>query len=95
MARRRYEIYFKRAADRELRRLPEDAQRRIVAEIEQLAFEPRPHGVVKPAGDDNLWRIRVGLYRVVYEIHDREIEVLVLRIGHRKDIYRGGKPKGR
>jgi len=95
MPRRRYEIYLGRAADRELRRLPEDAQRRIVAEIEQLAFGPRPHGVVKLSGDDNLWRIRIGPYRVVYEIHDREIEILVLRIGHRKDIYRGGKPKGR
>lgn len=90
--RRRYDIYFKPAADRELCRLPEDQQRRVVAEIELLAFDPRPEGVVKMTGAENLWRIRVGRYRVVYEIHDREVVVLVLRIGHRKDVYRG---KGR
>ena len=87
--RRRYDVYFKPSAERELRRLPEDQQRRLVAEIELLAFDPRPERVVKMAGDGNLWRIRVGRYRVVYEIHDREVEILVLRIGHQKDGYRG------
>ncbi len=86
--RRPYDIYFKLSAERELRRLPEDQQRRLVAQIELLAFDPRPEGVVKMAGAENLWRIRVGRYRVVYEIHDREVEILVLRIGHRKDVYR-------
>ena len=89
--RRRYDVYFKPSAERELRRLPEDQQRRLVARIELLAFDPRPEGVVKMAGAENLWRIRVGWYRVVYEIHDREVEILVLRIGHRKDVYRAKK----
>ncbi len=90
---RRYDIYFKPSAERELRRLPEDQQRRLVAEVELLAFDPRPVGVVKMAGAENLWRIRVGRYRVVYEICDREVEILVLRIGHRKDVYRAKKGK--
>ena len=45
--------------------------------------------MVKLAGDDNLWRIRIGNYRVVYEIHDDRLLVLVLRVAHRKDVYRG------
>lgn len=53
-----------------------------------LADDPRPTGVVKLAGDDNLWRIRIGNYRVVYEIYDDQLIVLVLRVAHRKDIYR-------
>ena len=53
-----------------------------------LAHDPRPTGVVKLAGDENLWRIRIGNYRVVYEIHDDRLMVLVLRVAHRKDVYR-------
>lgn len=52
-----------------------------------MAANPRPSGVVKMQGADNLWRIRVGDYRVVYEIHDARVLILVLNIGHRKDIY--------
>ena len=86
-----YTIEFLPAADRDLRRLSVATQRRIVAAVEQLAGDSRPPGVVKLAGEDNLWRIRVGQYRVLYEIHDRRLLVLVVRIGHRKDIYRKGK----
>ena len=84
----RYVIDLAPAADRDLRRLSVSIQRRIVAAIEKLADDPRPPGVVKLAGDENLWRIRVGRYRVVYEIHDKRLLVVVLRVGHRKDIYR-------
>jgi mRNA interferase RelE/StbE len=84
----RYAIYFKPSADRQLRKLPLDVQRRIVAAVEALAGNPHPPGVVIIAGDDNLWRIRVGDYRVVYEIHDDRLIVLVLRVAHRKDVYR-------
>jgi len=88
LARKRYAITFKPSADRELRRLPIEIQKRIVRAVELLAGDPRPVGVVKMAGDDNLWRIRVGQYRIIYEIHDNRLVVLVLRVGHRKDIYR-------
>ena len=91
MARKRYAISFKPSADRELRRLPVNVQKRIVRAVELLADDPRPAGVVKMAGDDNLWRIRVGTYRIVYEIHDNRLVVLVLRVGHRKDVYRKGR----
>ncbi|MCH8259598.1 MAG: type II toxin-antitoxin system RelE/ParE family toxin [Planctomycetes bacterium] len=81
-------ITFKPSADRELRRLPIEVQKRIVRAVELLARDPRPAGVVKMAGDENLWRIRMGTYRIVYEIHDNRLIVLVLRVGHRKNIYR-------
>ena len=85
----RYAVYFKPSADRQLRKLPRDVQRRIVAAVEALADKPRPPGVVKITEDDNLRRIRVGDYRIVYEIHDDRLVVLVLRVAHRKDVYRG------
>ena len=84
----RYAVRLKPSADRALTRLPADVQRRIVLALEDLSQTPRPPGVKKLAGDDNLWRIRTSAYRVVYEIHDDAAVVRVLRVAHRKDAYR-------
>ena len=89
MAARRYRIDFKPSAEKSLAKLPTGLQKRIVRAVELLAATPRPHGVVKMAGDENLWRIRAGDFRVVYEIHDSVLFVMVLRVGHRREIYRG------
>ncbi|MBI3838161.1 MAG: type II toxin-antitoxin system RelE/ParE family toxin [Planctomycetia bacterium] len=86
----RYAIEFLPSADRQLQRFPAEIQRRIVRAVETLADEPRPPGAVKLAGTESVWRIRVGPYRVLYEIHDKRLLVLVVRVGHRKDIYRKG-----
>lgn len=86
----RYTVEFTASADKALRRLPTATQRRIVVAAESLADDPRPAGCVKLADDDNAWRLRVGDYRVVYEVHDKRVLVLVVRIGHRKDIYKKG-----
>ena len=83
-----YKVIFKPSTDKALQKLPVDAQRRIVTAVDALTVKPRPHGVVKMAGDDNLWRVRVGEYRIVYEIHDGQLIVLVLRVAHRRDVYR-------
>lgn len=83
-----YKVFFKSSADRQLRKLTDALQRRIVGKVEMLAHDPQPTGVVKLAGDENLWRIRIGNYRVAYEIHDERLIVLVLRVAHRKDVYR-------
>lgn len=91
MAKRKYNIAFAPAALRQLRKLPMQDQKRIMREIETLTDDPRPQGVRKLTGADNLWRIRIGDYRVVYEIQDAKLVVLVLRIAHRKDVYRKGK----
>ena len=89
MATRRYRIDFKPSAEKSLTKLPTGLQKRIVRAVELLAENPRPHGVVKMEGDENLWRIRVGDFRVVYEIHDSVLLVMVLRVGHRREVYRG------
>ena len=83
-----YRIVLKAAAAKALERLPHDVTARLERCIDALASDPRPPGVVKMQGDDNLWRVRVGPYRIMHEIHDQRLLVLVLKIGHRKDIYR-------
>ncbi len=85
----RYEIIIKPTAEKSLDKIPWPARRRIADAMERLRSNPRPAGTVKLTGDENLWRIRIGSYRVVYEIHDDRLIVLVLRVAHRKDAYRG------
>jgi len=82
-----YTVLVQPSADRSLRKLPDDVQRRIVAAIDELHKDPRPGGCKKLKGEDNLWRIRVGDYRVVYTIQDKKLVILVVRIAHRKDAY--------
>jgi mRNA interferase RelE/StbE len=83
-----YAVIYKPSADKALRQLPEKVQRRIAAATEALAGDPRPPGAVKLHGTEDLWRIRVGQYRVVYTVQDEALIVLVLRVAHRKDVYR-------
>jgi len=83
-----YDVQIKPAARRQIRNLSKQAQPAIVAALEALAGDPRPHGVRKLTGSDDLYRIRVGDYRVVYQVRDEELLVLVVRVAHRKDAYR-------
>jgi mRNA interferase RelE/StbE len=76
------------AAVRQVRKLDPVARRRIQAAIELLAEQPRPSGAKKLVGGDGEWRVRTGEYRIVYEIHDEVLLVLVVAVGHRRDIYR-------
>ena len=80
------DVSFKPRAERALQQLPEQVQRRIVLAVRGLRSEPRPLGAIKLQGTDDLWRIRVGDYRIVYTINDGELLVLVVRLGHRRDI---------
>lgn len=84
-----YAVCIVPSALRNLGRLPRDAARRIRDLIDALSSSPRPHGAKQLRGTDNVWRARVGDYRVVYRIDDRAVTVLVVRIGHRRDVYRG------
>jgi mRNA interferase RelE/StbE len=88
---RLYQVLFTRAADRDLQKLPDDVQKRIVRAVAALAHDPRPPGAVKLAGEDDLWRIRVGDYRVIYTVEDDRLVVVVIRIAHRRDAYRKRK----
>ena len=84
-----YEVGFKPSALKEIRKLDANTQKVIVSEIELLVDNPRPDGCKKLKGERNLYRIRVlGNYRVVYEILDRKLIVTVVKVGHRRDVYK-------
>ena len=83
----RYELRFRPAALRQLRKLDSQIARRIKSTTETLRTEPRPPGVKALTGQRGWLRIRVGDYRIVYEVRDSELVVLVLQIGHRSQIY--------
>lgn len=82
-----YRIEVERAALKTFRGFDRAARRRVATAIDQLAVDPRPPGCVKLSGRE-AWRIRVGDYRVVYEIHDGVLVVVVVAVGHRREVYR-------
>jgi mRNA interferase RelE/StbE len=83
-----YQVIIKREALKELKQLPKRISVTITFAIEELAKEPRPHGCKKLKGShENLWRIRVGDYRVIYLIDDIVRVINVRNIGNRKDVY--------
>lgn len=83
-----YEVRLKPSAERALRKLPRESQRRVASRLDGLDGDPRPAGCEKLAGDDRLYRVRVGDYRIVYQISNDVLVVLVVAIGHRSDVYR-------
>lgn len=83
-----YSIAFATAARRQFDKLPKSAQRQLGAVIAQLADDPRPPGVVKLSGEDGLYRVRGGDYRAIYRIEDARLLILIVKVGHRRDIYR-------
>lgn len=83
----KYEIHIERDALKSLKKIPHTDRNKIIKVIESLESNPRPFGSKKLTGRDG-WRIRVGNYRIIYEIKDHICYILVLDIGHRKDIYR-------
>lgn len=82
-----YNLEIKRSAAKELGQLPPKDRGRIVARIQLLAQDPRPQGAEKLSGQER-YRIRQGDYRILYEIEDDILRVMVVKIGHRRDVYR-------
>lgn len=83
----RYSLRIKKSALKELEAIPTKAdRRRVVKRIESLADEPRPRGAQKLSGKER-YRVRQGRYRILYSIHDRNLIVYIIRIGHRKSVY--------
>jgi mRNA interferase RelE/StbE len=76
------------AAARQLRTVDPQVRRRLQAAFELLASEPRPPAAVQLVGGAGEWRVRTGDYRIVYEIHDDRLVVLVIRVAHRREVYR-------
>jgi mRNA interferase RelE/StbE len=83
-----YSVSLAPAADRQFRKLSVLIQQRIKPHIDALASDPRPAKVIKMEGESDLHRIRVGDYRVVYYLWDREGEMLVVKTAHRREVYR-------
>lgn len=83
-----YRVELTRSAEKDLRRIDRSRVPEIIKSIEGLADQPRPQGVSKLSGTEHTYRIRIGVYRVVYEIKDSVLLVSVIRIGHRSDVYR-------
>ncbi len=82
-----YSVEILRSAQKQLARIDRQDQSRIISAIQSLEDNPRPQGCQKLTGRQ-AWRIRVGAYRVIYEIRDNELLVLVVTLGHRRDAYR-------
>ena len=82
-----YKIYFRRSVLKDIEKIPKRELQRIIKRIETLAHDPRPQGCEKISGQDR-FRIRQGSYRIIYSIQDDELTIWVVKIGHRRDIYR-------
>jgi mRNA interferase RelE/StbE len=83
-----YQIEWKRSALRELKRLDRQVVPRIVVAVDALSAQPLPAGVSKLQGSQRTYRIRVGNYRVIYELYESKLVIEVIRVRHRKDAYR-------
>ena len=83
-----YEVYLERSAENDIKRLPASIFHRIIPQIKTLAENPRPSGCRKIAGSKNDWRIRISDYRIIYEIDEKAKAVRVMRVRHRREVYR-------
>lgn len=83
-----YLLLYKKSVDKDLRKLPAAPRKQLVKKIEALAMQPHPTGSTKLRGSTDLYRLRHTTYRVIYQIRDTELIVLVIKVGHRKEVYR-------
>ncbi len=83
-----YNIEWRPSTKKDLKRISKAEVYRIIQAVEGLSNQPRPPGSTKLSSSDSTYRIRIGNYRVIYEIHDEVILIEVVKVGHRKDVYR-------
>ncbi len=83
-----YRITLAPAAERQLRKFDPPVRRRLQAALELLADNPRPPAATQLVGGSGEWRVRTGDYRIVYDIEDDRLVILVLRMAHRREVYR-------
>ena len=83
-----YKIEITATAEKSLKKIPKKDIQKIVEAIQILAISPFPEGCRKLKGEEDVYRVRQGIYRIIYEVIENKIIVLVLKIGHRKDIYK-------
>ena len=85
----KFEVIFKQSVAKDLRQIPKKDVTRILNRIKALSIEPRPPAVENLSGQDK-YRVRQGAYRILYEIRNNELIVVVVKIGHRRDVYKTG-----
>jgi len=83
-----YDILYKKSVEKELRKLPKSVLTPIIKKIQKLAKNPRPNGSTKLHGAKNLYRTRHTDYRIIYEINDGQLVILIIKVAHRKEVYR-------
>ncbi len=83
-----YRIEVSATAEKQIRKLSHNDQIRVLRTIKQLANEPYPRGCRKLRGYEDVFRVRVGTYRIIYSVESRHLLIIILKVGHRKDIYR-------
>jgi len=82
-----YRIYFKESVEKDFRTIPKKDLRKIIRRIEALSKDPRPPDHEKLTGQER-YRVRQGLYRIIYSVQDKELTIWIVKVGHRKDVYR-------
>ena len=82
-----YKVFFKRSAEKELRKIPSPYLAKIVEKIGALSHNPRPLGVQMLKGEERHFRLRQGDYRIIYEADDSRQEITIVKIGHRREVY--------
>ncbi|MEW6237944.1 MAG: type II toxin-antitoxin system RelE/ParE family toxin [Candidatus Omnitrophota bacterium] len=82
-----YKIDIHPSALKYLRKIPKENRKKIRQTIKNLSQNPRPNGIVKLAGKENYYRIRVNKYRIIYSITDKQLNILIVKISHRKNAY--------
>ena len=82
-----YEIYFKESVEKDFRTIPKKDLKKIIRRIEELSEDPRPPGHEKLTGQER-YRVRQGPYRIIYSVQDKELTIWIVKVGHRKDVYR-------
>lgn len=83
-----YSVVLTNPAKKQIRKLPRDVREQIIFALEGLAEDPHPYNSTKLVGHENAWRIKVGHYRVIYDVLDEELVVSVVRAAHRREVYR-------
>ena len=84
----KYRIEFSPTAESQFKKLPKEVQIRLKYRIDSLTENPFPRGVKKLSAEENFYRLRIGDYRIIYQVKGKALLVLILKLGHRKNVYR-------
>lgn len=83
-----YQLFYKKSVDKDLRKLPVAIRKQIIKKMAALSLQPHPNGSTKLSGSTDLYRLRHLDYRIIYQIKDKKLIILIIKVGHRKEVYR-------